>query len=146
MKNFILSLSQDKNKQGSVTPLAKPIVPILVQSSPLKEFLSTHVMLGAASQENKATPMSKFGLTPRTKALYAFGESPGGVLDSINKVTGKRHIDYDESQDPGASKRYAKTPSSIMDKIIGNVAGGGKESDHSKPRKHLFYFTSKLTS
>ena len=142
MKNFILSLSQDKNKQGSATPLAKPIVPPLVQSSPLKEFLSAHLMLGAASQENKATPsMSKFGLTPRTKALYAFGESPGGVLDSINKVTSKRHIDYDESQDPGVSKRYAKTPSSIMDKIIGNV--GGKESDHSKPRK--LYFAFKLT-
>jgi len=142
MKSFILSFAQSKTPQPSATatPVLKPLVPPLVQSSPLKDFLSTHALFaGAASQENRTTPsIAKFGMTPKTKALYAFGESPGCFLDSINKVTSKRHIDYEESQE--GSRKHVKTPSSIMDKIIGNV--GIKESaEMTKPipsKRNLF--------
>lgn len=38
----------------------------------------------------KKSPMIKYGMTPKTSALYAFAESPGRAADGMNNLQSRR--------------------------------------------------------
>ena len=126
MKSFLLSLSQERSQtegKPPTTPSIKPLVPQLVLDSPLKEYIPNQIMMhGTPTPDVKGTPSLKFGLTPKTKVLYAFGESPYKVLDTINKVPNKRTIDFEDMPEGSLSgsglRKQLKTPTSVLDKIL----------------------------
>jgi len=119
MKSFLLSLSQENPSvevKNSMTPLAASLVPQSVMQSPLKNYLSA---------QKAMTPSAlKIGLTPRTKSLCAFGESPFGVLDSINKAIGRRPVDFKDTpkvvlaEIGNVLRKYSQDSVSVLDRIL----------------------------
>lgn len=118
MKSFLHSLSKNRalaESKASNTPLIKSLNSPAVMQSPLRNYVTTNKVM---------TPSQKIGLTPQTKALHAFGESSYGVLESINKVLGKRPIDFVDSPkvvlaDVGnILKKYVKHSDPLLDKMF----------------------------
>ena len=137
MKNFLVGLPQSTQSstpnQVALTPNPKPKVPLLVANSPLREFLPQQLKHPSMqTPDPKGTP---FGFTPKTKALYAFGESPGIMLDIINKAS-KRQIEFEEGQNLGNTiRKQVKTPNPILERIMENVA---RDSDSSNKTSKFF--------
>jgi len=118
MKSFLFSLSRNRaqaESRASNTPLIKSLNTPAVMQSPLRDFITN---------QKGMTPSTKIGLTPQTKALHAFGESPYGVLESINKILGKRPVDFIDSpkvvlSDVGnVLRKYVKHSDAVLDKMF----------------------------
>ena len=141
-KAFLFSLAQGNANQPSTRPatpqIAKPLIPSLVTASPLREFLpAKSINSGMPTPDRRNTPLQKIGLTPKTKALYAFGESPYMVLDSINKFSNKRALEYNDGDNlPGSAiRKQVKTPNSTMNKP---EDGGNNENGAVVKQSKLF--------
>ena len=72
------------------------------------------------SDDATALAMQNTLMTPRTKALYAFGESPSRDLDIINKAIGTRLTSgggttSESSSDASAGKRKRRAPMLSID-------------------------------
>ena len=136
MKGFLFSLMPNQNENKSLTPMIKkPIIPSLPIESPLRESLPIHLMqINSMSAHVKMkSPMLKYGMTPQTHALYAFGESPGRTLESMNSFASRRQLNFEELNEQGeigATKKIKAHP--IMDKIIEQRA---EETDMDSNKK-----------
>jgi len=156
MKTYLFTIGpQPGSTQAQVRPatpqIKKPLVPALITQSPLREALP-HPMMPAApynrsisAHAKSKTPIPSYGMTPRTGALYAFGESPSRTLESINNIASKRQIDFDDGPDSNSGDfimKKAKGSSSILDKIIEqkNEESEEQKDSHKLPiaKKNIF--------
>lgn len=126
MKTYLFALApqpgQPQMRPG--TPqIKKPLVPALVMESPLRESLPIQLpQYGKSISAHAKTslPQPKYGMTPRTGALYAFGESPSRTLETINNFASKRQIDFDTEPDNASDilNKKLKSSNSILDRIV----------------------------
>jgi len=154
MKAYLFTLGPQPAGQIQIRPgtpqIKKPLVPALITQSPLREALP-HPMMPAvpyrsvSAHAKSKTPIPSYGMTPRTGALYAFGESPSRTLQSIN-IASKRQIDFDDGPDSNSGDfimKKAKGSSSILDKIIeqkNEESEEGKDSHKLRNRNKFLLF------
>jgi transcription initiation factor TFIIIB Brf1 subunit/transcription initiation factor TFIIB len=99
MKNFLLAISK-------TTPniLPKPRLPSLHPPSPIRQNLPPSMLQYSSSPLPNSSllqsPLKSPFLTPRSKRLYAFGESPSQALEGINRMMQRPNgpIDFDEEE------------------------------------------------
>jgi hypothetical protein len=106
MKTYLLALNKSIPMQA-----AKPRIQALNPESPLREHLPQPLLRYSASPQSGVSSITRSPgrlafMTPRTRRLYAFGESPSQALESINRMMQKsdRKINFDQEEDPPAKK------------------------------------------
>ena len=106
MKTYLLALNKSVPIQGS-----KPRIQALNPDSPLKEHLPQPLLKYSASPQSAGSSITRSPsrlafLTPRTRRLYAFGESPSQALESINRMMQKsdRKINFDQEDEAPTKK------------------------------------------
>ena len=106
MKTYLLALNKSIPMQG-----VKPRIQALNPESPLKEHLPQPLLRYSASPQSAGSSITRSPsrlafLTPRTRRLYAFGESPSQALESINRMMQKsdRKINFDQEDDVPTKK------------------------------------------
>lgn len=149
MKTYLFSLApqpgQPQMRPG--TPqIKKPLVPALVMDSPLRESLPVQIAqyksISAHAKTN--TPLPKYGMTPRTGALYAFGESPCRTLETINNFASKRQINFDDAPDNSNAAgdvivKKAKSSNPILDKIMEQREEDGEDVNKLPASKRTLF-------
>jgi hypothetical protein len=128
MKVYLYALSpQPQLPMRPGTPqIKKPMVPALITNSPLRESLPQYAApmmayRSVSAHSKTKNPLPAYGMTPRTGALYAFGESPYRELTAISTVASKRQISFDDGPENNSAgeiiSKKTKT-NSILDKIV----------------------------
>jgi len=128
MKVYLYALSpQPQLPMRPGTPqIKKPMVPALITNSPLRESLPQYAApmmayRSVSAHSKTKNPLPAYGMTPRTGALYAHGESPYRELATISTVASKRQISFDdgpESNSTGEMLSKKTKTNSILDKIV----------------------------
>jgi hypothetical protein len=114
MKNYLMSLT---SKTGNIAR-NDPRIPCLNPSSPLKFSLPPPMIIYSPSENRYSlnSPARSPYATPRSKRIYAFGESPSYHLDAINHMMSKSGncLDIDDDKLMTPTKR-AKLNDSLCD-------------------------------
>ena len=113
LRNFALSLSKtDLTKSASQQQYLsslKPRIQMLSPQSPLMESLPPTSLYYTTIYSHRANLLSPniYGkiITPRTQALYYFGESPSGPLAAINEQLEKGLYNNNVAQPPKHAAR-----------------------------------------
>ena len=102
MKNYLLALSR-----STAPPVSKPRLPAFNPSSPLPLSLPQPMISYSPSPSPLPvrSPLRSPFMTPRTRRLYAFGESPSANLDSINRMMQRNDKLFDEEDLGNPTKR-----------------------------------------
>lgn len=113
MKTYLMPLSK-----GIVTShRIEPRIPSLNPASPLRYSLPPPMISFSPSDSRHclSSPLRSPYATPRTKRLYAFGESPSFHLDAINHMMNKTgvHLNFDDDKQGTPTKR-----AKIMDNMF----------------------------
>ena len=114
MKSYLLPLS----KGIAANARSEPRIPSLNPASPLRYNLPPPLISYSPSESRNclSSPLRSPYATPRTKRLYAFGESPSYQLDAINHMMNKTgvHLNFDDEKH-GTPVKRAKISDSMYD-------------------------------
>ena len=114
MKNYLMALTS-KTSSGT---RSDPRIPCLNPSSPLKFSLPPPMIIYSPTEGRHliSSPARSPFTTPRSKRIYAFGESPSYHLDAINHMMSKsgQFLDLDDDKLMTPTKR-AKLNDSLYD-------------------------------
>ncbi len=132
MKNFVLSLSKVDPLKSLITQKflssLKPKIKMLSPQSPLLENLPPQGLNYTTLCSNKSYMLSPNVsgrvITPRTKALYIFGESPSVALETINEGVEKVTV-------------ISKGPEAIKTKLVGRVLDYHQQGENIGSFSHL---------
>ncbi len=140
MKEPIMSIC--KGNSTTYKPHIRKIAALAPQS-PLRANLGPPLLRQAIASQSNSTriqrspigcPINPPMLTPRTKALYAFGESPSHQLDNINStILGKP---------PGLGTGDGAI--SYKNKLLSKIKGTGIKTNTSSFRKVYFIKGNKI--
>jgi hypothetical protein len=144
MKTYLFALAPQTGQipaqlRPGTPQIKKPLVPALVMNSPLRESIPLHIAAppyrSISAHAKTKTPQPNYGMTPLTRTLYAFGESPSRNLESINNLASKRQINFDDGPESNSAEsnpiKEAKPTSSILGKIFEQK----NEDSESEPSK-----------
>lgn len=105
MKNYLMALTN----KNPVLLRSEPRIPSLNPSSPLKYSLPPPIISYSPNDSRNvlSSPLRSPYATPRSKRLYAFGESPSYHLDAINHMMNKtgQFMNFDEDKIATPTKR-----------------------------------------
>lgn len=141
MKSYLFALapSGPGPLKPSTPQIKKPLVPALVMDSPLRESLPFQPgtpYKSISAHAKTRTPLPSYGMTPRTGALYAFGESPSRTLETINNLASKVRINFDDAQDNNDDKDdFIVKKIKPSNPILGKILEQRNEESDTEPNK-----------
>jgi len=148
MKTYLFALGSQPETlkfRPSTPQIKKPLVPALVMDSPLRESLPMHMAppYRSISAHSKAmTPQPHYGMTPLTRTLYAFGESPSRNLVSFGGLASKRQINFDDGPETNSGENSAIKEPKPSNSILGKIFEQKNEDSESESTKFSKSFQS----
>jgi len=129
MKTFLFALVPQPGQlqlRPGTPQIKKPLVPALIMNSPLRESIPLQYApppyRSISAHAKTRTPQPNYGMTPLTRTLYAFGESPSRNLESIKNLASKRQINFDDGPEGNSTEtsfiKEPKPSNSILGKIL----------------------------